>query len=306
MDVESNVCNENSPLNVHSPPSPGLEDPLVIDKDPDSDTYESVVDAGEKYLFGCFAMPSEDFATITVSLEIISFLSLLVSVYSDKTEEKGLSINIITYSWYFILICWVWVPLWQNYTIRENETKADFVFGDGFVCCRSIAVLWGLLCGQAYSLVPREDGPGRSTRFLPFSLYNYWFMAVHPGKQLNSELPWRTKERFGFSRSFLLVISTNALGTLNSYIFVYAFYQLFNESSGPVSTVSALVSAVTALIGYQVTLLSIVYGWMLIPYSIGMYVAFFFYDLFDCTNPRRDTCVYGVLRSLWAHATAQS
>jgi hypothetical protein len=289
------------------PSAMGLDEPLIVDKEGGStSSYEAVVDVGGLYLFGCFAMPSEDFAAITVFMQLFSIGSLLLSLYSDKTEDSMLTINIIAYSWYFMFICWVVVPMWQNYCVKDNETGAPLEFGSGFVCCRSASVLCGLLCGSSYSLMSREDAPGQLSRYLPFSLYNYWYMAANPGRRLNEDLPWNSMERFGFSRSLLLVISTNALGTLNSYIFVHAVSQLGNDQSGPVSTVSALVAAVTALIGYEVTLLSIVYGWLLIPYSIGMYVAFFVWDVFDCANPKRDTCIFSVLRSLWVRATANS
>lgn len=274
-----------------------------------SSSYQSVVDAGPKSLFGCFPMPSQYFALITVSFQIISVLFLILSLHADQQEtagERTLVVNIVLYSWYFIFVCWIVVPLWQNYSIYNMDTGRPLVFGSGFVCCRALAVFCGLLCGNTHRLVPREDGVGTSTRYLPFSLYNYWFMMMHPGRQLNENLPWSTHERFGFSRSFLLVISTNALGTLNAYIFIYTFLKLGDPTSGPLSSIAALISAITALIGYQVTLLSILYGWLLIPYSIGMYIAFFFFDVFDCTNPKRDTCVYSILRSLWKAATAQS
>lgn len=317
--------------------------------------YQPVVDVGTMELIPYIyshPLPSEQYASICLCIQVFSVVSLLISLHSSNGTD-ALTASLTTYSYYYMFWCWLVLPLYQNYNIVSVETKRRLDISQGFILFRSAYSFIKYLLGY-YQIVPKTDSKDhtvvnytedvrinsdsvssvdtdsvgdrsnpnsdtktntlsnarivprdmhvRSTRYIPFSIYNYYYMMTHPGKQLNTELP-EDQAYFGFGRSILLVLTTSALGALNSYLLIYAFVQ-FNDNShnNGISKGFAFVSAILALVGYRVTILSVIFGYILLPYTLGVYVAFFFVDIFNVTNPRKGTCIYNMLLKLWHYA----
>ena len=279
-------------------PSSSLQQSLIDDSNREGDAnYLPVLPASRMKLFGYYEVESDFYAKVTAITQIFSVLSLMSSLYSYNDDNNILVENVILYSYYMIFLCWFIVPMWQCFVFKRKDSNEYLKLDNGFICCRLISFLCGMCCGK-YELIYRNESNSNHTRYLPFSIYNYVYMMNNPGQQLNPELPPNLEE-FGFSRTFLLCLSTNAMGTLNSYIYIYAIHQLYTSNSNLLSKSLALTSAGLACIGYQITVISIVYGILLLPYAIGLYFAFFLYDCCYCTNPRRNTCIFNTLKSLW-------
>lgn len=294
-------------------------------------TYQPVIDAGDQYLWGLIPLAPESFAIASITFQISSVVCFMSSLYSSpRGLDDPLVANILLFSYYYIALCWVVVPIWQNYDLRRRVSGDHVDLSRGCICGRLIYLAFEVCIGR-YEIVSKVDYDASSnastvasasplispiattnktyidrhstataatgeseshlrmsstdymtsitgvvsnevtslqgnrdasrssvtvevTRYLPFSLYNWIFMWHNPGRQLNTSLPTdeHLLKEFGFGRSLLLTLSINALGALNSYIFVYAFLELNSSATNPISSTLAYVSALTAVIGYQV------------------------------------------------------
>ena len=281
--------------------------------------YSLVVDAPcDMKLYGCIPLASHNFAMAKMVARIGSVLFTVLSYYTIKGEHSTNEELIMIYVGYFIAVSWVLIPLYQNYSIRARETKDPMKFDEGFVCCRAIYVFGSLcLCGclgggggqGPYEIIDRtsDKNSQHNTRFMPFSLYNYWFMVCNPGKMLNPVLH-DDMPKFGFGRGFCYVMCTSALGNLNFYILMNALVQLgkthvvqgnaITPTNG-VSFAFAMVSALCALTSMKVTLMSAIQGLAFIPFVFGMYCGILFFDIFDMNNPKHGSCLYNIYCKFW-------
>lgn len=281
--------------------------------------YSLIIDApSTMYLYGFIALESRKFAMAKMAARIGSVVFTILSYYTTEGEHTSIQKLIIIYVGYFIMVTWVIVPLYQNYSIRVRKTKEPLKFNQGFVCCRACYVFGSLClcaCDQSpYEIVDRatDRNSNHNTRFMPFSLYNYWFMIFNPGKMLNPELP-EGMTRFGFGRGFCYIMCTSALGNLNFYILMNAVAKLVetrviqgNVVTLPngVSFAFAMISALCSLTSIRVTLMSVLQGILFFPFVFGMYCGIFFFDICDVNNPKRGTWLYNIYCKFWMYAAS--
>jgi hypothetical protein len=147
------------------------------------------------------------------------------------------------------------------------------------------------------------------TRYVPFSIYNDIYCLLHPGQKLNPHLP-TDMERFGVARAMLFVLATNAKGTFHLYLFAYAVITLaakYNnvdtEDGGDmVSATFAVISLLCASVKMRVFVMSTVFGILLIPMSLGWYLALVWFDWCRVISPKKDSYFYKVMHFFWEHS----
>ena len=97
--------------------------------------------------------------------------------------------------------------------------------------------------------------------------------------------------------------SANSKGTFHMYIAIYALLQLFNAyhkySTDSVSVIFAFLSLVMAATKLRVFVLSVVFGIIMIPLTLGFYVALVWFDCCDAINPKKDTFKHNAIKQYW-------
>ena len=185
----------------------------------------------------------------------------VIAYFNYMLASNGLSVAI-----YYVVICWIIIPIWQNYRfisksrvvdidnslqevplmanqahgveseVIERASKCSYEGGEiiiqkrelprGFLCCMCCCACCEFCCCQVLVL-PKHESP-HITRYIPCSLYNDVFCVLNPGYQLNPKLP-DEMPRFGVARAMFFVLATNAKGNFHLYAFLFAFCQLYGR-----------------------------------------------------------------------------
>ncbi len=67
------------------------------------------------------------FSLINLFLEILQTFSLLISLFFTKRyKEDALYYNLLIYCIYFIIISYIFVPFWQNFSIKDIKKNKKF------------------------------------------------------------------------------------------------------------------------------------------------------------------------------------
>lgn len=256
---------------------------------------------------------SQVYGLAQLSLQLFSLCSFVVSLavdYEDTTWQR----NVVSGMTAYVIVSWVVVPIWQNYSIVSADNQLVYCEDSQQGCCYFCGVKRGCIyctvysiccnmvccCGLRMHFVPRLD---RDCRRMPFSLYNLLFMVMNPGKQLNEQLPPNLPE-FGLGRAYLLLLSVNTRGTLNLYIAINALVKLVQAATSPfsISTFFAIISFASSLLELRIYVLSVFYGVLLIPFSLVLSCMFCCVDCCGWTETiqaKQGTKEYDRLLRLW-------
>lgn len=231
----------------------------------DEADYQNVIEIKEPMiLFFFIHLPSEQYALVIFSLRFFSIVFLLISIFAaSDLSEYFLILIFLTYS---IILCWLVVPIWQNYCVvriteKDNNNDTNYLGGAQLESEKSQkdTLLVSPLKYRAdvfdeEKQEPVEFQPGFAicqccwiySALLCCSRYaivprldeNIKSTRFMPLSVYNSIYMMRNPgkmlnphlpedmPKFSFSRSFLLVASTSVLGQLNMYIFTHAVGQL--------------------------------------------------------------------------------
>ena len=218
---------------------------------------------------------SQVYALVTLSSHVFSVASIFLSYLLSVEPATIMSGSVIVYH---VLVSWVAVPIWQKFSIVDSNQRHVDCAGNGCIYCRACGISCQICiaCNNKKYLTPRSD---KSCRYIPMSLYNLLFMLRHPGKEINNELP-ENLEEFGFGRGYFLLMSLNARGSLNLYIFLVALTKLrAMDSSINASTMLALLSLCFAALNLKIYFLSLFLGLIFLPYT---YLMAFMMCCVDC------------------------
>jgi hypothetical protein len=145
-------------------------------------TYINVIKADDRKLFIFFPVSSTCFAYYSLLQKFYEVVSVMLA--PQDLSDEVIKQLIYVYGGVYFTISFIFVPLYQNITFgvtskSEDTYESSRLALTKLLCCR---------CSPRY----RSDQSSESTRFFPFSTYNYFVMITQPGK---------------FSRIFTLIMS---------------------------------------------------------------------------------------------------
>jgi hypothetical protein len=268
--------------------------------------YQYIVDAEPMNLFGIpgLKVSSYVYGSVEFFSCVISVFSAFAGFISSHFTEHEQHHSILEILAFYIAVLWIAVPLWQNYSLQNKEDKTVQFERRGCMSCGIFYIAYNLYKyrGSQIHFAPRTDF---ECRFMPFSLYNHWFMMRNKGKKLNDKLP-ENIEYFGFYRAIWLVYGVNAKGTLNAYLCYDALTQLF-KSNHSWSLVFSLTSLVFAILDLRVFFYSIIFGVLLYPFSAVLSIMMFAPDCCGVINEwlqsRRGSWNYRQLMRYWGYVS---
>mmetsp|Transcript_23919 Transcript_23919/g.35113 ORF Transcript_23919/g.35113 Transcript_23919/m.35113 type:complete len:284 (+) Transcript_23919:44-895(+) len=218
-----------------------------------------------------------------------------VIIYGGYMSPGLLDTLMVSYAAAYAIMAWVLVPIYQNIKITKPKSSTEESTLGSVICN---------ICQCKSGLTWRVDNETRSvTRYVPFSMYNYWYMIANPGKELNPVLDESGLDVFGGLRAYFLFQQCTSIGILKTLLFISAIWQLaVAESVG--EYVVAIVTFIGALVNLQISFVSLGFFACAFPYIFATLV----YPL-TCvacprltnllTNPPKGTMTYGVLHYFW-------
>ncbi len=285
-------------------PTPKKVDPVVVTAPAvvSPGGYQVFKDAAKRKLFGMpfLMVPPEQFGLINFIMQCTSFASFVLSFALSPygTLESQILFCLV----YHVMVSWVLVPVWQNYSLLDAEKKPVSCEANGCIYCACCYIGCNLcwLCGSQMHYVERTDS---DCRYMPFSLYNLLYMFLNPGQKINEQLP-ADIEALGFGRVYLFLLSCNTKGTLNLYIFINAVAKLYAAGGNGTSAAFATISLLLALCDLKVYAVSLVFGIVLFPFTI-MYLSVFCCPdccrVLDALRVKKDTFEFRVMMHYWKY-----
>eukprot|EP01038_Epipyxis_sp_PR26KG_P004165 gene4165-5929_t len=273
--------------------------------------YSIIIDSKKMNLFSIpiLKVESQWYGIIKTLQQIGMIISFVLSFVTDP--QNTISGDVLVFLIYFIIISWIIVPIWQNYSIviiidKDGNRKHANCSKGGCICCNCCCICCSLCFGRMIC-IPRVDTS--RPRYIPNSIYNFIFMALNPHKRLNPKPP-STMQRWEFSTVYLLILTENSKGILNFYIFLNAILKLMivqrKEGLFSISTGFALYSLFCGLLDLRVYVLSVLFGMLLLPYTVLFVPLCCFCDcsgyLEESVCPKRDTVTFILLEKYWNFA----
>lgn len=226
--------------------------------------YKSIVPVQYRNVYGIpfLRMRSHYYGRLKVILSISSIVSYFVVSHVSPTENffvDQIVINTIEY----VVMSWFIVPFSQTHSWVADATPAS---GQRRRCC------WRLRDGSYVRKPPEclEHPREPNTRYMPFSLYNDVFMALHEGYMLNPELN-EAHDHFS-APTQLFIQSVIYRGLLNFFLFLNALFQvrlvLRNEHDSLWALALTVNSLLVCTLNLQAYLWAVVFCVVLTPYLL--------------------------------------
>ena len=214
------------------------------------------------------------FVTLSISsFSSITFLASYAATYASSNGFEKSTMQNVLYAWiYFTLVNWILVPLWQNYRLIPPQ-KDPVSCEEGCIYCRCCYVCVCSCCCCRYTWESRSKSVNKSSRYIPGSIYNLLFMVLNPGYELDTSAP-PTTEDIPFSRAYLTMLCVSMEASLNLYKFVNAIVVAGYSGTG-VGLALAILSVLSAAVNLKLFFISMGYGILLLPYTIGWSIGFF-------------------------------
>lgn len=264
------------------------------DAEANEEEYEPVIAAVERKIF-CYKVQPVQWAWF----KFISAFVEIASVFAGSSKSPLLRRLMLIYAGVFMVLSWVAVPIYQNLTIVNKELKQT----PPCWSCWTLNLFRVCTCRNSF-MCRKDDLQRKVTRFVPFSIYNYWFMMMHPGKELNPMLP-KDIDRFGGMRAYLLFQQCAALGGLKLILFLSAALQFKNAGIGIEYLTDWAFGFFTffgAMLSLQNTFIALGFQLAGLPYFLVL-IFWGVSCVLPCCNaladPKNNTCQYNVFLYYW-------
>lgn len=273
------------------------------EEDKPDNSFERVITARKKKLFGFWSVTSETYGIVTLLSRVFSMVSLFISVITGGSLTN---LYLMEFLFMHIIVSYFAVPIWQNYSIqKKSNNELIHCEEKGCICCSSCSICFRLLFCQL-QFVSRVF-TDKECSFIPFSAYNLLFMWRNPGKELNPDLPLDT-EHIGFGRVYFTLLSVITQATLNLYLFTNAFcsFIVAGVDGFGISALFALFSLLPSIYHLKVYAIATLYGFALLPYTLAL-TGFFCCPDSSGTRAatlqvKKGTWVYSVITEFWKKA----
>lgn len=216
----------------------------------------------------------------------------------------------LVYVGIYIFIAFIAVPIYQNISFVPESTEVQN---------NSYDVILNVICCKCRP-VKRDDenivttnlmrNKIKSSRYVPFSTYNFWYMITNPGQELNPSLP-DDLEVFGGLRAYFLFQQITSYGALKLLLFISIVSQIYMMQNGNEDNADKVrdifISSLTlfgALLDLRSTVIAVAFffcGFTYIITTLVYPVAIFICPLMTdmIVNPPRGSMTFDVLLFFW-------